>query len=350
MPGTKDAPPARVPERAKRAGVFYAVTEDGVELPVIDLTHTAFDNLPDPVTQARMVQEYRETMARHSRVPRALRSVLVWLMSRRSSLIRELRDSRDSYLPGLATYLLKLGPENLGAGYAGRLDRMVAASVPALSTRLRLRNMAHLMAEALVPRLQAWADRPLRMLNIAGGPALDSINALLLLHRDHPRLLDGRPVHVHVLDVDPAGVAFGGRAVDALRAEGGPLHKVDVSLEYQHYDWTESHALRSLARDWSLADAIVAASSEGGLMEYGADDVAVANLECLRDLGARELFLVASVTRDGPLIHAAQGSGLTQRTHPRRLEALTALVTRGGWVLDRVIENLMTFDVRLLPH
>lgn len=32
----------RIPEKNKRAGLSYAVTDDGLELPVMDMTHPAF--------------------------------------------------------------------------------------------------------------------------------------------------------------------------------------------------------------------------------------------------------------------------------------------------------------------
>jgi hypothetical protein len=347
VPRAKEGPSPRIVERNKRPGVGYALTEDGLELPVIDLTHPAFGDLPDDAAQEQAVREYLEATARAARTPGVLRDAVLWLMSRRSLLMRAIRDSGGSYLPGLSTYLLKLGPANLGAGYAGRLDRLVAASVPALSARLRLRNMADLAAEALVPRLRAQAGRPLRMVNIGGGPAMDSLNALLLLRRDHPQLLDGRPVRVHVLDVDPAGAAFGQRALEALRADGGPLRNVDATLAYHRYDWTDSRALASLADGWDLEHAIVAGASEGGLFEYGGDETVIANLEALHRLVPAEAFVVGSVTREGPLTRAVQASGLPQTTHPRTVEAFGALVTRAGWTLDRVVDNLMTFDVRL---
>jgi hypothetical protein len=340
---------APVVERHKRPGVCYALTEDGIELPVIDLTNPAFGDLPDQAAQEQKVRGYLQTMARQSRIPGPLMHAMVWLMSRRSILVRAIHDSGGTYLSGLATYMLKLGPENLGAGYATRLDRVVAGSVPALSTRLRLRNVAHLAAEALAPRLRVGPGQPLRLLNIAGGPAADSINALLLLHREHPELLESRPVHVHVLDVDPAGATFGARALEALRSAGGPLQGVDATLEHHRYDWRESRALHPLTDGWDLEHAIVAGSSEGGLFEYGDDEIVMANLESVRRLAPAGQFMVGSVTRDGPLTRAAHASGLPQATHLRSLEGFTALVTRAGWTVDRVIDNLMSFDVRLRP-
>ena len=35
--------PPKIAEKKKKAGVCYAVTDDGLELPVIDVTHPAFE-------------------------------------------------------------------------------------------------------------------------------------------------------------------------------------------------------------------------------------------------------------------------------------------------------------------
>ena len=345
----KDRSGVRVAERGKRPGLCYALTGAGVELPVVDITHPAFCALPDQAAREDAVRDFLETTARQSRLPTGLREALFWLMSRGSPLMRAIRASRGSYLPGMDTYLLKLGPGNLGAGYAGRIDRLVAASVPALSVRLRLRNIAELTAEALVPRLHAQAGTPLRMLNIAGGPAMDSLNALLLLRRDHPRLLDDRPVHVHVLDLDAAGAGFGERALAALRAEGGPLRGTRATFTHHRYDWADSQSLASLAGGLDLRDGVVACSSEGGLFEYGTDEVVAANLEALRRLVPPGSFMVGSVTRDSAVTRAVRAANPPQTTHPRHLEGFRTLVTGAGWQLDRVVENLMTLDVRLQP-
>jgi hypothetical protein len=270
-------------------------------------------------------------------------------MSRRSVLMRGIRRSRGRYLDGIDANLLKLGPDNLGDGYAGRLDRTVAGTMPALSTRLRLRNVAELIAEALVPHLRAQPGVSLRMVSIGGGPAMDSLNALLLLRRDHPRLLDDRPAHLHVLDPDRAGAGFGGRALAALRADGGPLQGVPATLEHHFYDWSDCRALASLAAGWDLEHAIVACSSEGGLFEYGTDEVIAANLEALRLLVPPTSFIAGSVTSDCPVTDAVRASSPPQTTRPRSLEGFATLANRAGWRLDRAIDNLMTFDVRLRP-
>ena len=47
------------------------------------------------------------------------------------------------------TYLLKLGPKMLGEAYSTPVDRKIAATLPALGVRLRVQDMARLMADAL---------------------------------------------------------------------------------------------------------------------------------------------------------------------------------------------------------
>ena len=78
-------------------------------------------------------------------------------------LAQNLREAdADSFLGGVETYLFKLGPENLGSMFAHSFDRKVAASIPAVSMRLRLQDMARLMADALLPALETSdAVRPL---------------------------------------------------------------------------------------------------------------------------------------------------------------------------------------------
>ena len=75
-------------------------------------------------------------------------------------------------MTGLHTYLLKLGPEMLGRAYAKPIDRKIAAALPSLAVRLRLEDVANLIADTLLPALADSPGRPLHFLNIAGGPAI----------------------------------------------------------------------------------------------------------------------------------------------------------------------------------
>ncbi len=45
-------------ERNSRPGIRYALTDDGVELPVIDLTHPAFGDVPGQAAQEQAVTRY----------------------------------------------------------------------------------------------------------------------------------------------------------------------------------------------------------------------------------------------------------------------------------------------------
>jgi hypothetical protein len=345
--GTESTPETRLPERNKRPGVCYALTDDGVELPVIDLTHPAFSDVPGQAAQEQAASDYLKSAARQARTPRILKGGLYWLLSLRSPLIRAIRGAASGYLSGMSTYLVKLGPENLGTAYATRLDRAVARALPSLAGRLRLRNMVALLVEALGPLLQAQPGRPLHLINIAGGPAMDSINTLLVLRSDQPRLLADRAVHIHVLDIDASGAAFGRRALGALMTEGGPLQGVHADLQHQRYDWTHSRTLDTLVEGWDLERSIVACSSEGGLFEYGSDDTVVSNLEALRGLLPAHACAVGSVTKDGPHRQAMCASGVPSPVHVRSCEGFSVLISRAGWRLDRMIDNWMSYDVRL---
>src|SRR5262249_55092524 len=127
-------------------------------------------------------------------------------------------------------------------------------------------------------------DAPLHLVNIAGGPALDSINALIMLARA-PATLIHRPITIHVLDAQEDGPTFGARALLALAAPGAPLHGLDVQFQHQAYDWNQTAPLARLLADLAACGAVIAASSEGGLFEYGTDDAIVANLTALARAG-----------------------------------------------------------------
>ena len=195
------------------------------------------------------------------------------------------------------TYLLKLGPDNLGGGYIGRGDRQIAGSYPILALRLRLQDTARLIAEGIARRLEADPGAPLHLLNIGGGHAADSLNALILTRRMDPRLLEGRRIVIHVLDLERDAPDFGRRALAALTAERAPLDGLDATFNFVRYDWLRPKALEGFLRGLG-GDTVIAASTEGALFEYGTDEHIVSNLEVLRDMTAGNFFIVGSVTRD----------------------------------------------------
>lgn len=321
--------------RRKRPGVSYAVTDDGLELPVLDITHPAFACELSPEKHQRMLARFLDEQRRFARLPRFLQRALSRFFLRGSRIGRGLRRAELGFLDGMTTYLFKLGPQNLGS-YAVPVDRKILRSLPAISVRLRATDMARLLAEGLSARLRDAPERPLHFLNIGGGPASDSLNALIVLAREEPDLLARRPIALSVLDSDRHGPAFGARALAALSEPGAPLCELSIRFEQVAYDWNEPAGLEPTLRGARRADAIVAVSSEGGLFEYGLDDPITRNLRALAELAGRDAFVVGSVTRDDEAIQVLKLTS-TVATRPRGLAAFSRLLERTGWKIARSI-------------
>jgi hypothetical protein len=132
--------------------------------------------------------------------------------------------------------MLKLGADHLPPGFDGPVDRRVAAAPHVPLIRLRMQQIARLLAEALVAPLADAPAAPLHLVNIAGGPALDSINALIILARVHATLIH-RPIAIHVFDAREDGPTLGARASCALHAgraatgARGPIPAAPLRLE-----------------------------------------------------------------------------------------------------------------------
>ncbi len=336
------------PELRKKPGVYYALTIDGLELPVVDVTHPAFAVSPTDAQQAALVAAFLAQEMPFAKLPPVLRRGLLRFFLRGSVLARGIRGAEGTFLGGMSTYLLKLGPDNLGDAYAKPIDRRIAAALPALAVRWRLADMARLLADRLAPRLEARPGVPLRFVNIAGGPAMDSLNALLLLARERPAVLAARTVAIDVLDGDASGPTFGARALAALSAPAAPLHAVDARLRHVAYDWNDTRPLRGVLDDARGAGAVATGSSEGGLFEYGSDDAILANLTAAREAGPPDFAMLGSVTRaDRPIQRLRETS--QPATRPRGLEVFSALVARAGWRVERAIERPFSDQVVMVP-
>ncbi len=188
---------------------------------------------------------------------------------------------------------------------------------------------------------------PLALLNIAGGPAIDSINALIILARKAPGLL-ARPITIQVLDLDETGPSFGGNALTELKAAGGPLEGIDVTLEYIPYDWNDVAPLSGLVGQHVSRGAIVIASSEGGLFEYGSDEAIIANLKALGADGAGARCVVGSVTRADEararLIGSSQFSVI-----PRGISGFAPLAASAGYRISEVRSTVWSDQVSMVP-
>jgi hypothetical protein len=329
----------------RRSGVAYARAPAGYELPVIDVTDPAFRLAEDPDTLAALQEAYRAEERRYRRLPAFLLRLLWRSAARRSLLLRALLKPEAGYLGGLATYVMKLGADNLVPPFDTALDRRLAAAPFAISMRLRLQQVAALAAEGLQPVLAARPGATLHLINIAGGPAADSLNALILLHAADPALL-ARPVRIHVLDLDAEGPRFGAAALAALQTPGNPLAGLDIAFCHLAYDWNDTAVLTRLLRDLAAAPAVVAATSEGGLFEYGSDAAVAANLAALHEGGASAV--AGSVTRADAFTRRALSASRFKLV-PRGTEVFAALAEPAGWRLARCKPSLISDQVLLTP-
>lgn len=332
-------------EHHKRPGVCYAVTNDGLELPVLDVTHPAFQSDVSDERQARMVERFLRHQRRFARLPAWLRSATMRFFLRGSRLGRGLRRAEGTFLDGMTTYLFKLGPQNLGS-YAVPADRALLRALPAVSVRLRAADVARLLAAELAPRLAKERGRPLCFVNIAGGPATDSLNALILLGQAG---VQDRRVDICVLDDDDGGPAFGARALAALQAPGAKLAGLDVHFRHERYDWRAVGGLRPVLESARARGALVAASSEGGLFEYGTDEEITENLRALAGCTGGHVFVVGSVTRDDDVIRTLKLTS-TAATKPRGLARFSRLVEGAGWSVARAVSRPLSDQVVLLPR
>ncbi len=333
----------------RRPGVSYARTAQNLEIPVIDVSHPAFAVADD----AQAVEALRQTslvmMRRNARLPRFVLRFLLRLGTRRSLLVREMLSPVNSaFLPGVSTYLIKLGPDNLVPPFNTPTDRQFAGYPGITAIRIRLQHTARLLAEGLQSALRERPGAPLHLLNIGGGTAIDSLNALILLRRAADPLLQ-RSVVIQILDPDTDGPLFASRALAALAVTGAPLSGVDARVVHTPYNWNNPAPLRQLVEQIVAAGAIIAASSEGGLFEYAADGAVVANLEALYNNGGGASLVVGSVTRGDELTR----SGLQYapfKLMPRGAAVFGTLIKGTGFAVARVYESLNSDQVLLVPE
>jgi hypothetical protein len=210
------------------AGIAMARTREGYELPVIDVTDPRFAVPDDAAATRALYDDFVASERRRRRIPTFIMRAMFRRAARKSRLVRALFATDTGYVDGLTTYVMKLGAENLVPPYDAPVDRRLAASPHVTLLRLRTQQIARLLADGLIDHLAVAAGAPLHLINIGGGPALDSANALILLRHDRADLMN-RPVVVHVLDSSTEGPFFGANAFEALRAKGRPLHGLDAA-------------------------------------------------------------------------------------------------------------------------
>jgi len=331
-----------MPNSNSQRPLLRAATRDGVMLPVIDVTDPRFALPDDPDSIARLIAQSAAEELRNRGLPKFIMRFMLRRMAKRSRIMQVLFGGDGSFLDGITTYVMKLGADHLPPPFDSAVDKRVAASAQLKLLRLRTQQVATLLADGLGDALEAEPAVPLHLVNIAGGPAIDSMNALILLRQRRVDL--NRRIVIHVLDQDDAGPFFGMNALAALTTDGAPLAGLDVAFDHRRYDWNDTAALAALLRETD--GAIVGASSEGGLFEYGDDDAVVANLKTLRAGNVRAV--TGSVTSNTER-HRRNITVSRFKLHARGLEGFTPLAERGGFRLARSEPAQLSDQVLLVP-
>jgi hypothetical protein len=327
-------------------GLVRARTREGFDLPVIDVTNPRFAVADDPARVRGLYDALVEDERKRQHVPKFIMRLILAAAARRSRLVRALFKANDGFLDGISTYVMKLGADNLVPPYDTPMDRKFAASPNVVLVRLRMQQIAHLIADGIAGDLaDAGAGAPLSLINIGGGPALDSINALILLRRARPDLLN-RPIAIEVLDSSQDGAYFGANALAALRADKGPLEGLDIALRHHDYDWNRPSLLEGLVEKLTTTGAIIAASSEGALFEYGSDEAIVSNLRALRANGTGARLVAGSVTAADETRRRMIAE--TQlKLVPRGIAGFAPLLAKTGFRIAKVESALISEQVLL---
>jgi hypothetical protein len=331
--------------------VISAATSQGFDLPVIDVSNPAFFVSDDAAALGALRAELAESERRRKRLPRF---VLRWLMrslARRSLMARELLGGEPrgdvGVLGGMTTYMMKVGAANLVAPINTELDKRLAASPGAVSIRIRLQQLAELLAGGLRGELAARGSVPLHLISIGGGTAIDCLNTLIVLRKSDPVALEHRQVTLHVLDPDSEGPEFGRHALAALATDGNPLSGLDVKFAHASYNWNEPATLENLVRELSSSDSLIAVSTEGALFEYGNDPTVVSNLEALRK-GRNVVLVGGTVTRADPLTREFLTTSRFKLV-PRTAAEFAELVKRAGFTVTETKSALLSDQVLLRP-
>jgi hypothetical protein len=322
--------------KEKIPDLCYVNTETGIRLPVLDITHPLFTSSIQEEKLAEMCRGSAMAAQAMKEMPDEQKKMIY-----EHSLIfgkHFVVDPNATYLSGMSTYVLKLGPHLLGDGDDRKIDRMISMGVSSVSVRMRVRDIAGLQADVLMPRLNE-SEKDLCLLNIAGGAASDSINTLILIIKRRPSLLKHRRTRILLLDIDGPSSAFAARCVEALKQPGCWFHGLDIELEYSRYDWRRAEDLQKILE--AKAGEIVCGSSEGGLFEYGSDGDIVANLDALDRHSPPDTAVTGSLFHDidrvDPTLPAmAETSGASTRF--LGIGAFKGILERTNWRLDTVIE------------
>jgi hypothetical protein len=329
-------------EKRKIPGISYAFTRDGIELPVLDITHPLFTSSIDEEKLKRMIPEIAPEAKKRAEGFRKMPLFIKRFLAKRSYIMAGMMEmtTGKEYLSGLSTMMMKLGPGLIGKGSNKLLDRLGSRAIGAVMTRMRTRDTSVFLANSIKSSLKAFPGKDLCLINIGGGTATDSFNALILVSTSEPELLSGIKTELYILDVDDYGPYFACQCAEALTSAKGILSGLDLTCRHIAYDWKNAEPLRETIT--GREDRIILFSSEGGLFEYGSETDIRENLNIINDVLPTGTEFIASVVKDPETVDPVMNETLYMTTIKPMLYGLYGLekITRGtSWKILEYNEN-----------
>jgi hypothetical protein len=321
----------------------YAFTLNGVELPVLDITHPLFISSIDETKLKKMLIKSEKTAEKTAKKFNNMPSLFKKFLAKRSFIMSELFqvNGKNEYLTGISTLMLKLGPGLIGKGRKRFLDRLSSKGIGGIVLRMRVRDICKCQAKAMITLLTKSPGKDICFINIAGGAASDSINTLFLIQQENPELLENRKIEINVLDIDSYGPAFAERCLTALKAQDNRFNSLDISFRHIHYDWNNTKKLKELLSE--RKECFQICSSEGGLFEYCSDEVIERNLNALYDNSGEDIIVTGSLLHDLKAVDAGIVAALKISTgiKPRFLgfEGLKNIIDKNRWILGSLTKG-----------
>ncbi len=327
----------------KIPGLSYAFTLNGVELPVLDITHPFFESCTDNKILQKLLPYIEKNAEKNAERFKRIPGFIKRYLAKHSFAMAELlqTEEQNTYVTGITTLMMKLGPQLIGKGKKRFWDRQVSKGFGTLVIRMRVRDISKCQAEVLIPLLSKSPGKDLCFINIAGGAASDSINALILVQKEDPILLKKRKIEINVLDPDTFGPSFADSSIAALKEPGGRFNELDISFRHLHYDWNETERLAELLserKEW-----LQICSSEGGLFEYGSDEAIIRNLKTVNNYASNDIIVAGTLLHDEKTIDAGYLAALkiSTKIKPRLLgiDGLKNITSKNKLKIGSVIEG-----------
>ncbi|MDQ0092054.1 hypothetical protein J2T12_005498 [Paenibacillus anaericanus] len=136
----------------------YAVFENGIQFPIVDITHPLFNASIDEQAYHLSCLKSVWSIESLKKMPGFIRNIFV-----------KMSNVDNSYLSGMRTLLYKLGPDLSRGIKLGFRDKWAVKQTSFMGLRIRLRDLCRRQSELLQTQLKQFPERNLCFFNITGG-------------------------------------------------------------------------------------------------------------------------------------------------------------------------------------